>query len=655
MKNADPGSEPPPAAPPPLPPSPSRDRDPTLGRWAATGGVLLIVGALAPWVYVVDGRLEGYGFWQWIRDQVNAKEHLDVFVHFVAHLVVGVLAVVFSGIFRARARGIALTSTALGLLVLTLLPFALERGDSAFSSVTRLFDVQIVGADHAGVLLASLGLISILTGLALGAREEAGCASRWLLSLGGVGVIAAVVLPLDHRRDAVVEHLFESTPFGTTWPHGVTVVLLLLLAVASVVAAIAASRGRGPLHAGRVLAWITAVAWPILAIVMITANETSRAGGASSFGPALVAAVATTVHIIATPYGFLMILVAGLVGWIRGGARTTEGETVILGGRERKRDRHPELWIAGLAVLAFLTWFLFLRDRGPTVAVRIALDVDSARSAGHLRPDVPDDAILQQTLILLSDRVEELDGELEDWHTEPKVPARPYTVVMNVRGIEPDRHRVLRRALESSGDLQFLIEVRPKERYAVEPEDPTPPRLQQPPYPWDGTAEAFDAYKEAEVERWRGAQAANEEYVPSRPDLLVLPRKDSSAEGVDAFHVLEAPASHLRFDGSIVERGMVSRSHYDQRPVVLFEVRTLYQNVFGDWTEQNVGMPMAIVLEGEYVSAPIIRDRLTDSVQITLGQGSYGDLQAEAEALVAALQSGRIKVPVRVLSITPEE
>ena len=53
---------------------------------------------------------------------------------------------------------------------------------------------------------------------------------------------------------------------------------------------------------------------------------------------------------------------------------------------------------------------------------------------------------------------------------------------------------------------------------------------------------------------------------------------------------------------------------------MLYEVKTGYQNVFGEWTGENVGLPMAIVLNEVYRSAPVINSQLSDNVQITLGR-----------------------------------
>jgi SecD/SecF fusion protein len=63
---------------------------------------------------------------------------------------------------------------------------------------------------------------------------------------------------------------------------------------------------------------------------------------------------------------------------------------------------------------------------------------------------------------------------------------------------------------------------------------------------------------------------------------------------------------------------------------------------FGQATQANIGRPMAIVLDDMVVSAPVIRDRISDSGQIT---GNFAG--EEARDLAIALNSGSMVVPVK--------
>ncbi|MFP4172134.1 MAG: protein translocase subunit SecD [Candidatus Hydrogenedentota bacterium] len=75
---------------------------------------------------------------------------------------------------------------------------------------------------------------------------------------------------------------------------------------------------------------------------------------------------------------------------------------------------------------------------------------------------------------------------------------------------------------------------------------------------------------------------------------------------------------------------------------VLFENDAEASQRFGQVTEQLLGEPMAIVLDGRVVSAPTIQSPITSSGQIT------GDFtQEEAQDLAIALNSGSMPVPIR--------
>src|SRR5207248_647341 len=79
-------------------------------------------------------------------------------------------------------------------------------------------------------------------------------------------------------------------------------------------------------------------------------------------------------------------------------------------------------------------------------------------------------------------------------------------------------------------------------------------------------------------------------------------------------------------------------------PGVHYDVKLDSQRQFGDWTELNIGLPMAIILSEEYHSAPIIHSRLDTSVVISLGMRDEKTMLEEQKQLVAVLQSGSLKI-----------
>jgi len=80
--------------------------------------------------------------------------------------------------------------------------------------------------------------------------------------------------------------------------------------------------------------------------------------------------------------------------------------------------------------------------------------------------------------------------------------------------------------------------------------------------------------------------------------------------------------------------------------VVNFTLNDRGAEVFGDFTARHIGQPLAIVLDGVVISAPVIRDALTDG-----GTISGGFTQEDAQQLAVQLRYGALPVPLRVESV----
>jgi protein-export membrane protein SecD len=76
-----------------------------------------------------------------------------------------------------------------------------------------------------------------------------------------------------------------------------------------------------------------------------------------------------------------------------------------------------------------------------------------------------------------------------------------------------------------------------------------------------------------------------------------------------------------------------------------FELQPESSALFADYTGANIGQPMAIVLDGVVLSAPIIQAQLTGSGVIT---GRF--TEEEAKQLALQLRSGALPIPLRVES-----
>jgi SecD/SecF fusion protein len=81
-------------------------------------------------------------------------------------------------------------------------------------------------------------------------------------------------------------------------------------------------------------------------------------------------------------------------------------------------------------------------------------------------------------------------------------------------------------------------------------------------------------------------------------------------------------------------------------PIVLFEIKRENANEFGDFTASNVGRRMAVVLDGNIITAPTLQSRISDSGQIT----GIEDID-EATDIALVLRSGALPINLHVEEI----
>ncbi|MBL8030017.1 MAG: preprotein translocase subunit SecD [Candidatus Doudnabacteria bacterium] len=80
--------------------------------------------------------------------------------------------------------------------------------------------------------------------------------------------------------------------------------------------------------------------------------------------------------------------------------------------------------------------------------------------------------------------------------------------------------------------------------------------------------------------------------------------------------------------------------------VVRLEFNDEGRQLFNDITTANLGKPVAIVLDGQIISAPTVQTAITDGVAII--SGNFG--VAEARELASRLNSGALPVPIELVS-----
>jgi preprotein translocase subunit SecD len=81
------------------------------------------------------------------------------------------------------------------------------------------------------------------------------------------------------------------------------------------------------------------------------------------------------------------------------------------------------------------------------------------------------------------------------------------------------------------------------------------------------------------------------------------------------------------------------------QPVVSFRFDTVGAQKFGRTTQQNIGKPLAIVLDGKVISAPVIRDAILGGSGIISGSFTTQDVQD----LSLLLRAGALPAPLTVL------
>ncbi len=105
------------------------------------------------------------------------------------------------------------------------------------------------------------------------------------------------------------------------------------------------------------------------------------------------------------------------------------------------------------------------------------------------------------------------------------------------------------------------------------------------------------------------------------------------------------------FSGDQVASASIGQDATGQRTVD-FVLKDQGRNLFADYTRENVGQYFAIVLDGEVISAPVIRDSIPNG-QVQISSGGIGGYPlADAQNLVTILQFGQLPYPLAELANT---
>jgi preprotein translocase subunit SecD len=135
------------------------------------------------------------------------------------------------------------------------------------------------------------------------------------------------------------------------------------------------------------------------------------------------------------------------------------------------------------------------------------------------------------------------------------------------------------------------------------------------------------ASKDAALQQYGGVLPTN---------LEILESQKVESGGSKVYYIVNKVAA---VTGRELKNAFVSRDETG-RPAVSFNLNATGAQKFGKLTEENIGRELAIILDGQVVSAPVLRSRITDSGQIT--GGGTGFSPEEAKDLVLVLKSGAL-------------
>jgi preprotein translocase subunit SecD len=121
---------------------------------------------------------------------------------------------------------------------------------------------------------------------------------------------------------------------------------------------------------------------------------------------------------------------------------------------------------------------------------------------------------------------------------------------------------------------------------------------------------------------------------------------DLAARGVQNYRYLYVLTEEPFLTGDQLEDAAAERDPQFNQSIVRFELSRAGGREFSRFSGANVGNFLAIVLDGEVMSAPVIRDRIGARGQIEMGQGTPLE---EARDLALVLRAGALPVRINII------
>ena len=121
--------------------------------------------------------------------------------------------------------------------------------------------------------------------------------------------------------------------------------------------------------------------------------------------------------------------------------------------------------------------------------------------------------------------------------------------------------------------------------------------------------------------------------------------QDTLAQGTELYRPLFVLEDRPFLRGEELEDAQPGREQQFNNTIVSFDLSRRGGRTFERITSQNIGELIAIVLDDEVVSAPVIRSRIGASGQIEMGQAPL----EEARDLALVLRAGALPAPLRIM------
>ena len=298
------------------------------------------------------------------------------------------------------------------------------------------------------------------------------------------------------------------------------------------------------------------------------------------------------------------------------------------------------VFISALAAFSIWNWNIHLGldlEGGSRIVYRF--DFDQAVTDGQLQPNYDSVEVLQQTATIFQKR---LDGS--GMADIPIYPQGSSELVIELPGMSEEEVAAVKRTIINQGRLEFRV-------LAEDGDDLDLAQERNNLETWlgentEGTINAYNAlaYEDggsrptirwyalttkaaAENGQLLGSSVAGQ-YVPLRLENVI---RETTEDSIDSW---EFYGSGLNYVGPTMDQSGFG--------AVAFEFKEHRKAAFADFTEENKGRAMAIVLNGKVDSAPNINQRLPGAGIIQGGMNGFS--QEEVRELITVLRTGSLRV-----------